>query len=59
MVEDLFKVKDLEKKEKIVRNHYESSYRVELKKDLTLEEIEMLYKNLEKLKNSQFIYDYK
>jgi hypothetical protein len=56
MVEDLFKVKDFEKKEQEVRSHYEAAYRVKLKKNLTPQEIDVLYMNLEKLRGTEWIY---
>jgi hypothetical protein len=57
MVEDIFQIKNIEKKEKAVRFHYESAYRVKLKKEMTPHEIEALYRNLEKLRGTEFIYD--
>jgi len=56
MVSHLFEQKDMTKKEAIVRAHYEASYRLELRKNLTPEEIDMLYKQLMKLRGTAFIY---
>lgn len=56
MVEDLFKIKDLDKKEAQVRAHYNAAYRVQLKENLEPHEIEKLFQELQKLRGTAFIY---
>ncbi len=57
MVENIFQVKNLEMKEAAIRKHYDQAYGCELKQDLTPLEIDFLYKKLQQLKDTQFVYN--
>lgn len=52
MAESLFGDQLLEKKWRLVKEHFESAYRVKFKSDLPKEKIEYLYQELQKLARS-------
>lgn len=56
MVEDLFTDQLLEKKWEMVKEHFESAYKIKFKSRPAKEKIDHLYKEMMKLSRTEFTY---
>lgn len=59
MAEDLFGLKDIDKKWEIVRGHYETAYKIKFKHRPTDSVILDLFRKLQKLRDSQYFHSLK